>query len=89
MANTKSAKKRARQTVRRTTRNTQAKSSVKTAVRAAREAIESSSKDLEAMLKSAISKLSKAANKGLIHKKNASRKISRLMSRSSNVKASK
>lgn len=78
MANMQSAKKRARQTIKRTERNRQIKSSVKTAIRAAREAIMSGGKDMETALKNAISTLSKAATKGTLHKKNASRRISRL-----------
>ncbi len=86
MANTKSAKKRSRQNPKRAARNVRIKSGVKTAVRAAREAIESNKKDLTAALKGAISTLSKAATKGTLHKKNAARRISRLM-KAANKKA--
>jgi small subunit ribosomal protein S20 len=79
MANTKSAKKRARQTPKRTTRNTQVKGSVKTALRAAREAITGNSADLKTKLSKAMSVVSKAGNKGILHKKTVARKISRLM----------
>jgi len=79
MANTKSAKKRARQTPKRTERNNKIRSRVKTAVRSAREMIESKSAELPNVLKTAIAEISKAASKGTIHKRNASRRISRLM----------
>jgi len=79
MANTKSAKKRARQTPKKTAINNQVRSRVKSALRNAREALTTQGKDSADLLKVAISGLSKAANKGVIHKKNASRKISRLM----------
>ncbi len=79
MANTKSAKKRARQTPVKTARNSEVKSQVKTALRGAREAATGTTKEGPVLLKLAISKLQKAANKGVIKQKNASRKISRLM----------
>ncbi|MBS1985247.1 MAG: 30S ribosomal protein S20 [Bdellovibrionales bacterium] len=79
MANTKSAKKRARQTPKRTARNYRIRNTVKTAVRSAREALTSNSKEMPVVLKTAVSQLSKAATKGTIHKRNAARRISRLM----------
>ncbi len=81
MANTKSAKKRARQTPKRTARNATIKSRVKTAIRSAREAIEAGSKDFQKSLNDAISSIAKAGKTGTIHKRNAARKISRLMKR--------
>jgi small subunit ribosomal protein S20 len=78
MANTKSAKKRARQAPRRKDRNASIRSAVRSAVRGAREAISTKDKNISGMLKDAISALSKAANKGTIHKRNAARRISRL-----------
>jgi small subunit ribosomal protein S20 len=81
MANTKSAKKRARQTIRRTARNYTVRSEVKTAVRSAREAIQGKTTELGAALKDAVSTLAKAANKGVMHKRSAARRISRLMAK--------
>jgi len=78
MANTKSAKKRARQAPGRRVRNASIRSAVRSAVRSAREAITSKDKNVVDLLKDAISALSKAANKGTIHKRNAARRISRL-----------
>ncbi len=85
LANHKSAAKRARQELRRTARNSQTKSTVRTAEKKLRLAITEnkidSTKDL---LKAYISKVAKMASKGIIHKNQAARKISRL---SSQVKA--
>jgi len=79
MANTKSAKKRARQTIRRTARNQAGRSRVKTALKTARASLQTGAQNLGETLKEAISTLQKAANKGLIHQRNASRRIGRLM----------
>ena len=79
MARHKSAEKRARQAVRRQARNTAVDSSVKTKVRAFREAIESGERDkAKAALAIATQELQKAAGKGVLHKRNASRRVSRL-----------
>jgi small subunit ribosomal protein S20 len=79
MANTKSAEKRNRQAQKRRARNTAVRTTVKGAVKKAREVIATrdvaKSKDA---FKSASRTLSKAASKGVLHKKNASRRISRL-----------
>lgn len=79
MANTLSAKKRSRQTPRRTARNYQVRSKVRTAVTAARVGLFTKDAKVPALLKDAISALAKAANKGTLHKRNAARRISRLM----------
>jgi small subunit ribosomal protein S20 len=83
MANTKSAKKRARQTVKRTARNTTIRSQVKTAIRAARESIHAESAEAQGKVTKAVSIVAKAAKRGTIHKRNAARRISRLMKRAS------
>lgn len=78
MANHKSAKKRAKQSQVRRMRNRSVKTSLKTLekkVRAAKEAGEDAKDELMRQTQSA---LHKAAKKGIIHKKTASRKISRL-----------
>jgi len=85
MANTKSAKKRARQTIRRTARNFTVRSEVKTAVRNAREAIQEKSGELKTAVTNAVSTLAKAANKGILHPRAASRRISRLMAKASTL----
>ncbi len=79
MANHPSALKRARQSKKRHARNKSALSAMKTAVKKATIAL--SGKKTESVkvdLKNAISVLAKTASKGVIPKKRASRKISRL-----------
>ncbi len=79
MANHKSAEKRNRQSNARQERNVAAKSAIKTKVKTVLKAVESKSKENAAeALKATVPALAKAGAKGLIHKKNASRKISRL-----------
>jgi small subunit ribosomal protein S20 len=89
MANTKSAKKRVRKIQRRTLRNTSIKAQVKTAVRGAKESLAAKQKDAQGKISEAVSLLSKAAKRGTIHKRNAARKISRLMKRATAAVSSK
>ena len=82
MANTKSAKKAARQTVRRTQINRSRTSRMNTYVRKVEEAVASGNKDTaKAALAEAQPILMRSAQKGLIHKNSASRKVSRLAAR--------
>jgi small subunit ribosomal protein S20 len=82
MANTKSARKAARQTVRRTAVNKSRRSEMRTFVRKVEEAIASKDpKAAAAALKEAEPRLARAAQKGIVHKNAASRKISRLAKR--------
>jgi small subunit ribosomal protein S20 len=82
MANTKSAKKAARQMVRRTEVNKNRRSAVKTEVRKVEEAIASGDKKAAAeALKSAQPSLVRTAQKGVLHRKTAARKVSRLAQR--------
>lgn len=82
MANTKSAKKAARQMVRRTEVNKNRRSAVKTDVRKVEEAIASGDKSAaQAALKSAEPSLVRTAQKGVMHRKTAARKVSRLAQR--------
>lgn len=79
MANTKSAAKRARQTVKRTARNRSITSTVRTQVRKVREAFaKKDAGEIQAELNKAVKELDRAASKGVLHKSNASRRISRL-----------
>ena len=79
MANIKSAKKRILVIETKTERNKAAKSKVKTFVKKVYAAIDAGDKAAaDEALKAAISEISKAASKGIYHKNNASRKISRL-----------
>jgi small subunit ribosomal protein S20 len=82
MANTSSAKKAARKMIRRNEINTARKSHMKTEVRAVEEAIASGDKSkAEAALKAVQPILMRTAQKGIVHKKTASRKVSRLTAR--------
>jgi small subunit ribosomal protein S20 len=79
VANHKSAKKRARQAVKRTERNRHTRSRVKSAVRSARTALAAGDTgETTSALKVAESILRRAASKGVIPKKRASRHVSRL-----------
>lgn len=79
MANTKSAIKRARQTKRRTERSRAVRSAARAWIKKGRAAIERGDKEEAGKLLSISDKvLSKAAQKGIIHHRAASRRISRL-----------
>ena len=79
MANIKSAKKRILVTETKTARNKSIKSSVKTAIKKVEAAVEAKNKEeAQAALTAAISTITKATNKGVYHKNNAARKVSRL-----------
>ena len=79
MANIKSAKKRILVTRTKAERNKAIKSSVKTAIKKVRVAIEANDKEAaQAALLAATATIDKAATKGVYHKNNASRKVSRL-----------
>ena len=79
MANIKSAKKRILVAATKTERNKSIRSAVKTSMRKVEAAVNAQNKE-EAMaaLSSASSVISKAAQKGVYHKNNAARKVSRL-----------
>ena len=79
MANHKSALKRHRQSLKRRARNVAVKSSLKTTIKKVREAItqKDAGKAQELLVQTTIA-LDKAASKGVIHKNNAARRISRL-----------
>ncbi|MCG2823930.1 MAG: 30S ribosomal protein S20 [Desulfurivibrionaceae bacterium] len=82
MANHKSAEKRNRQNQLQRLRNRSNKSKMKGVVKKVLEAIELKSGDqAQEALKAAIPVIEKTAVKGSIHKKNASRKVSRLTKR--------
>ncbi len=82
MANTKSAKKAARQTIRRTEANKGRRSRMRSCARKVEEAIASGDKEAAAAaLKEAEPVLVRTAQKGLAHRKSASRTVSRLAKR--------
>ena len=79
MANHKSAVKRARQSEIRRLRNRAVKTRVKSVVKQVRQAAaENSTEAVQAGLVTAQSAIDKAAKKGVLHKRTAARKISRL-----------
>ena len=79
MANIKSAKKRIEVIDKKTLRNKMIKSKVKTVIKKVEAAIAAGDKEAaQANLQVAISEIDKAASKGVYHKNNASRKVSRL-----------
>ncbi len=79
MANHKSAEKRNRQSQVRRLRNRINKTKMKSAIRKVDEAVEAGSEEqAKEALSAAIPVIAKTASKGTIHKRNASRKISRL-----------
>ena len=79
MANHKSALKRARQNEVRRIRNKSYKTSTKKAVKEVRAAVaDGSSEEARKRLERAVSIMQKTVSKGVIHKNQASRKISRL-----------
>ena len=79
MATHKSAEKRSRQTEKRQERNVAIKSKVRTNIKSVLSAVEGKDQTGAASsLGKAIPEIAKAAAKGILHKRNASRKISRL-----------
>jgi len=79
VAHHKSAIKRIKQTEKRNARNRHQKSTLKTYIKRIREAVENKDKEAAlATLQIAIPVIDKTATKGIIHKANASRNVSRL-----------
>ncbi len=86
MANTKQALKRHKQSLKRRARNRAIKSRVKKAIKRVRLALETKDRTAaQEALREATSLLDKAASKGVIHWKNAARRISRLSSHVNNL----
>ena len=85
MANHKSAEKRNRQNAKRNARNRFVRSTVRTTIKKVRASVEvtastegASPDEAKALLVAAMKKIDQAAAKGVIHKNQASRRISRL-----------
>jgi len=75
----KSTEKRARQNIKLYHYNRAIKSSIKTRIKNLLTVLETKNKeDVHSQLKKVISSISRAVSKGVIHKKTASRRISRL-----------
>lgn len=86
MANTKSAKKMVRKIERRTQRNRDQRSRMRTFIRRVDEAVTAGDKPAaETALRAAQPAIARAGQKGLMHKRAASRKISRLAKRVSAI----
>ena len=88
MANTKSAKKAARKIARRTIVNKSRRSRMRNYVRKVEEAIAAGDRNAAlAVMKEAEPQIMRAAQKGVLHKNAASRKVSRLVARISKLGA--
>ncbi|MFM7718138.1 MAG: 30S ribosomal protein S20 [Actinomycetota bacterium] len=78
MANLKSQIKRNRQNERAAARNKAVRTSLKTAAKKARTAVETGDAQATALVRDASRALDKAASKGMLHKRTAARRKSRL-----------
>jgi small subunit ribosomal protein S20 len=88
VANTKSAEKRNRQAQKHRARNQHVISTLRTQVRKAREAIGGGdAPKTKAELAAAVRLIAKAASKGVLHKAQAARRISRLTKAAAHAKA--
>lgn len=79
MANIRSQKKRNITNEKRRLRNKAVRSELKTRVKRARTAVETGAEGAEELLKQAQKRLDKAGRKGIVHKRAAARRTSRLM----------
>jgi len=87
VANVASAEKRNRQRIKRRARNQFHLSTMRTYVKRVRTALEAKDGKLAELLQAAIRVIDKAASKGVIDKKAAARKISRLTKSANHAKA--
>ena len=87
MPNIKSAKKRVLVSNANYEKNKAYRSSLRTALKKADAAIDAKSDDMSVTVKAAVKKIDQAASKGIIHKNNASRKKSALVSRMNKANA--
>ena len=79
MANkSKSARKRVRQDVKKRLRNKSVISNLKTHLKRYKESLRTNNADKEELFKKVVSLFHKAASKGVIYKRNASRNISKI-----------
>ena len=81
MANIKSAKKRVLVNATKQARNKSANSALKTALKKANVAIDTNAADKDELVKLAVKKIDQACAKGLLHKNNAARKKSALVTK--------
>lgn len=82
----KSGIKRARQAKKRKARNLATKKAIKNAVKAADRAIKAKSAEVNDLIKTAVSVIDKAVERGIVHKNSGSRKKSRLLLRYNKAK---
>lgn len=87
MAHHKSALKRIRQSLVRRERNRNTKAALRTVIKKFRATVDKDPEEAKQILDKAIPLISKAASKGIIHKKTASRNISRLRKKLNSVTA--
>lgn len=87
MANHKSAEKRNRQRAKRQLRNRVSLGAMRTALKKAREALTGKSAESAGLIKQAVTQIDKAVTKGVLHRRTASRLISRLTRRSNTTAA--
>ena len=87
MPNIKSQKDRMRLTAKQTARNKASRSALRTTIKKANASIEANADNKAEAIKVAVVALEKAGGKGLIHKNNASRKVSRMMKRANRAAA--
>ncbi len=79
MRKNKSAIKRASQSEKRRLRNSHVKTTMKTKVKRALVAIDKKDQEqVETLFKDAVASIGRASSKGVVHKNNAARKVSRL-----------
>lgn len=87
MANHKSAEKRARQSLRKNAINRRTRSTVRTIDKQMRDLLtKKDKKSAEALLQSFMSIVDKAAQKGVIHARNAARRVSRMAAHVAHLK---
>ena len=86
MRKNKSAIKRAQQAEKRRLRNSHVKSTMKTTIKKALSAVKDKDKaNVEAATKAAVAYIDRASSKGVIHKNQAARRISRLAKKAHKV----
>ena len=81
MPNIKSAKKRVKVISAKTLQNKMANAQLKTQIKKANAAIENNAENKAEAVKVAVKKIDQAASKGILHKNNAARKKSALVTR--------
>ncbi len=87
MPNIKSAKKRVLVNQTKAARNKALKSNLKTMMKTANQAVEAKADNMDAAVANAVKAIDMACSKGLIHKNNAARKKSKLVSKLNAAKA--